>query len=109
MEKKSFTEITFLLSQEFDMNPLLSIKNIAEKAKVAQVALERLSADERQKLLIKMQASLNANRSKVLSENEKDRENAHKKGISKPLQERLQLDAKRFDAMLEGLEAVAMQ
>src|SRR5436309_2005864 len=87
----------------------MNVRQIAQKAKSVARQLAGLDHITRTSLLKQMDDALHAARAHILSENVRDVEHAAKTGLSMPLQDRLKIDGKRFDAMLKGLREVAAQ
>ncbi|MDR2860653.1 MAG: glutamate-5-semialdehyde dehydrogenase [Elusimicrobiota bacterium] len=81
-----------------------SILNQAEQAKKASRALSLLSADAKNNILSAMAAALAKNRKDILFYNEIDVEAAKQTKISAALLDRLTLNEKRIDDMINGIE-----
>lgn len=83
-----------------------NLKTKALLTKEASKALSQASSIQKNECLGNMISSLRENSDYILSENAKDIENGKKNGMSKPLQDRLFLNEKRMDAMIEGLRQI---
>ncbi len=79
----------------------------AKEAKDGARSLAKASSDKKNILLIRMAAALEEMAGRLLEENKKDISVAEKKGLSKPLIERLTLNDKRIKEMSIGLREVA--
>lgn len=77
--------------------------NKAREAKDGAKALAKLSSEEKNVILRKMAESLKNKAKTLIAENQKDLELAKKKGLSKALIDRLNLNQKRIDEMAKGL------
>ena len=75
-------------------------------AKEASYKLANLSADIKNKALDEMAKAISANARDIINENNLDLEIAYKKNIGKALVDRLALDGKRIDGIIEGLRIV---
>lgn len=84
-----------------------TINETGKAALTAKSALARLTAAEKNEILLKSAAALRENSNKIISANEKDIENARANGIKPSLIDRLRLDKSRIDGMAEGLEQVS--
>lgn len=87
----------------------MNIRKTAEDARSGYFALAKLDAKARTQLLHEMHKALSDHKNEILDANLKDVESAEKNGVSKPLLDRLKLDAKRFGDMLNGVLQVAGQ
>jgi glutamate-5-semialdehyde dehydrogenase len=88
----------------------MEVKNImlelAKKVKKASSQLAALSPKDKNRILQKIAEKLEANRELIQSENAKDMKNGKEKGLSSALLDRLLLNDKRIDGMIESLHAV---
>ena len=84
-----------------------TIKETGEAALAAKRELARLSAADKNNILLKCAAALRQNADSVIAANTADTENAKAAGIKPSLTDRLRLDVSRINAMAEGLEQVA--
>ncbi|MCX8030795.1 MAG: glutamate-5-semialdehyde dehydrogenase [Thermodesulfovibrionales bacterium] len=75
----------------------------AKEAKEGARSLARASSKQKNTVLIKMAQALIDSQNILLTENKKDIEQAEKKGLSKPIIERLTLNDKRIKEMADGL------
>ncbi len=82
------------------------IENKCKKAHDAAGHLAVLGTKQKNEALKGIAAALDKARTHILSENKKDIEAGIKKGLSKALIERLTLNDKRIDSMIEGIEQV---
>jgi len=83
------------------------IIEIAENAKAASGALERLKTEVKNNILKGMASEIVKSRARILKANEKDLRRAKKKKLSEALIDRLKLTGKRINAMAETFSAVA--
>jgi len=83
------------------------IENKCKKARDAAGHLAVLGTKQKNEALKWIAVALDKARAHILSENKKDIEAGMKKGLSKALIERLTLNDKRIDSMIEGIEQVA--
>ncbi|WP_297887486.1 glutamate-5-semialdehyde dehydrogenase [Sulfurihydrogenibium sp.] len=89
------------------MEAKIYAEQIAKKAKSTTRKLMSLTTDIKNKTLLKTAQLLDEKRSLILQENQKDLEVAEKKGYSKALLDRLALNDKRIDQMIQVLKDVA--
>ena len=89
------------------MDPRQYAESLARKAKKTTKQLMSLTTDIKNKTLLKTAELLDKKRSIILEENKKDLEAAEKKGYSKALLDRLALNDKRIDQMIQVLKDVA--
>lgn len=89
------------------MDPRQYAESLARKAKKTTKQLMSLTTDIKNKTLLKTAELLDKKRSIILEENKKDLELAEKKGYSKALLDRLALNDKRIDQMIQVLKDVA--
>jgi glutamate-5-semialdehyde dehydrogenase len=80
---------------------------LGRKAKAAAAVLAFTSAEKKHAALIGAAQALDDRRDDILSANALDMAAATTKGISKAFLDRLQLNDKRIDAMIEGLRIIA--
>lgn len=78
----------------------------AKKAAFAAQGLSIIGADIKNAALNTMAVALDNSRDKILKGNKKDVDAAVKKGLSQALIDRLTLNDKRIDSMIEGLKTV---
>ena len=83
------------------------IQSQAKKAKSAMRVLSRSSADVRNHALLAMAESLLNSKDKIQAANRIDLENGEKTQLEAPLMERLLLDDKKIDRMVDNLRQVA--
>ena len=83
------------------------IQSQAKKAKSAMRVLSRSSADIRNNALLAMAESLQDSKDKIQAANRIDLENGEKTGVPAPLMERLLLDDKKIERMVDNLRQVA--
>lgn len=83
------------------------IEELGMRAKAASVTLNRLGQKEKNKGLIACADALIAHTDQILAENEKDVENAVKKGVKASLIDRLKLNRERIAGMADGLRQIA--
>ncbi len=83
------------------------IFNKAMEAKEGAKAIAKESSNKKNTLLLKMAEALKNSTKEILAENKKDIENGKKKGLSNALIDRLTLNEKRIDEMVQGIKEVA--
>jgi len=83
------------------------LETLAKNARTAARSLALLGTEEKNAVLHKMADALLDDCDKICDANALDMENAGKNGMSLSTQDRLRLDAKRIDAMAEGVRDVA--
>ena len=84
-----------------------TMRDIGVRAKAAAAVLAFASADRKHAALIGAAQALDTRRDDILSANALDMAAAENKGISKAFLDRLQLNDRRIDAMIEGLRTIA--
>lgn len=77
------------------------------KARAASRELVKLSTKEKNAILLAMAAGVRKGAKKILAANAKDISAATKKGLAKPMVQRLKLDAKSLEAIARAIEDVA--
>ncbi|WP_297455879.1 glutamate-5-semialdehyde dehydrogenase [Persephonella sp.] len=82
-------------------------ENIAQKAKKSQKFLRQINTDIKNKVLLRAAELLLEKKDILQKENQKDLEKAEKKGYSKALLDRLALNEKRINGMVDVLKEVA--
>lgn len=80
---------------------------VGQQARAASRELARASTEDKNNALMAMASMLDSARPQLLSANSKDIEQAKKNNLEAALVERLILDDKRIDSMIEGLRQVA--
>lgn len=83
------------------------VLDLAKRAKKTVRALSNLTTEIKNKTLLKTAELLIEKKQQIIQENRKDLENAEKKGYSKALLDRLALDEKRINQMVQVLKDVA--
>jgi len=89
------------------MNLQIYAENLARKAKNSQKYLRRLNTEVKNKTLLRAAQLLMEKKEILQEENRKDLEKAQKKGYSKALLDRLTLNEKRINGMVQVLKDVA--
>ncbi|WP_456381534.1 glutamate-5-semialdehyde dehydrogenase [Persephonella sp.] len=89
------------------MNLQMYAENLARKAKNSQKYLRKLNTDVKNKTLLRAAELLIEKKELLQEENRKDLEKAEKKGYSKALLDRLALNEKRINGMVQVLKDVA--
>ena len=84
------------------------IEAMGAKARAASRALVRLSTKEKNAILVAMATGVRKSAKKILTANAKDIAAATKKGLAKPMVQRLKLDAKSLEAIAGAIEDVAL-
>jgi len=82
-------------------------ENISKKAKRSQKDLIKINTDIKNKALIRAAELIIEKKDKIQEENRKDLEKAEKKGYTKALLDRLTLNEKRINGMVQVLKDVA--
>lgn len=91
-------------------NPRTSdIISIAEKAERASKDISHLTAEEKNTILERMAAALDNGRSDILKANAIDIKKAKEQGIRESLIDRLLLNDRRIDQMIESIKIIAEQ
>lgn len=80
---------------------------IGKRAKMASRKLATLQTDLKNEALIRMSEALIKSKESIISENQKDLQNAKRMGLSEAMIDRTALNDKRIYAMAEGLRQVA--
>ena len=83
-----------------------AVLDLAQKAKQASRRLARLSAQEKNDLLLAMADQLELKKKEIRAANEEDLVAARKVGVSGALLDRLDLNEKRFAEMVAGVRQV---
>ena len=83
------------------------MKTFLEDAKLASHVLATLSSKRKIAILQQMAAILEQNHERIIVENQKDLELAHKNNLSSALIDRLLLNPKRIDAMATAIREIA--
>ncbi len=82
------------------------LKDELLKVKIAQKDLELLSKDDRNKILSNIAIALNENKESILKSNEIDIKNAKASGLSNAMIERLTLNEKRINDLIESTNSL---
>jgi glutamate-5-semialdehyde dehydrogenase len=83
------------------------MNQIGQQARAASRLLAKASTKQKNMALFAMAEALENARPRLVEENVKDMENGRAKGLDSALLDRLLLDDKRIDGMIEGLKQVA--
>ncbi|WP_417527864.1 glutamate-5-semialdehyde dehydrogenase [Marinomonas shanghaiensis] len=83
------------------------MSRIGQQARAASRLLAKASTQQKNMALFAMAEALENARPRLISENAKDMDNGRAKGLDSALLDRLLLDNKRIDGMIEGLRQVA--
>lgn len=83
-----------------------ALVNKGRSAKTASRELVKFTTEQKNKALAIIANELDAMRSVIIKENEKDLENGREKGLSKSFLDRLELNDKRIDGMIKVLHDV---
>lgn len=83
------------------------MKRLAQGAQTASRDLALLSRTEKDRLLKEMAGALRSDAARLIRANRKDTAAAEKKGLAKPLVDRLRLDENKIHGMAKGLEEIA--
>ncbi len=92
-----------------EQNPDLHrmIQEMGERAQQAARKMVKLTSKRKNEILLSMAAELELRRDEILAANRKDLELAKAAGLSPAMVDRLTLTDRRFEAMAEGVRAVA--
>jgi glutamate-5-semialdehyde dehydrogenase len=82
------------------------LKEMGMRAKEAATSLSMLSNDEKNRLLDKIAINLKKNEDAILEQNSIDVEAGKLNGLSEGLIDRLRLNSKRIDSMIEGIRTI---
>ncbi|MCL2139352.1 MAG: glutamate-5-semialdehyde dehydrogenase, partial [Treponema sp.] len=85
------------------------MQNIFSSLKQAQAQLAKEKADAKNKALAGAAAAIDADRAKILAANDCDVQKARSGGMKESLVDRLLLNGKRLDGIIEGIEIVIKQ
>jgi len=83
------------------------IETIGKQARQASHALMGLSGDQKNSVLMAMAEALDKHRKSISEKNDKDVEEAHQNGLSDSMVDRLVLNEKRMDTMIQGVRDIA--
>ena len=86
---------------------MTDLKQLGQQAKEASYTLGLMDTRQKNTLLNKMAAAIEANAPRILQANALDLEQAATNGISETMQDRLRLTEERITAMAEGIRQVA--
>lgn len=89
------------------MNNTADLQTMGAQAKEASRSLARLSADEKNSLLLAAADALEAGAQSILEANARDMERAREGGMAPALQDRLALSEERIAAIANGMREVA--
>ena len=87
----------------------LSVRELAEQARVAQRAVAALDADGRRRLISAMADELSVGRGAILAANAEDMARAEAAGTRGAMLDRLRLDDGRIDGIVSALREIAAQ
>ncbi|PAW67478.1 MAG: glutamate-5-semialdehyde dehydrogenase [Verrucomicrobiia bacterium Tous-C4TDCM] len=90
-----------------DAEVFSAVETLARNARAAAHRLSQLTTEQKNAILLAMAAELRARTPEILAANDLDLAAGELKGLSKPMLERLKLDAKKVDAIASGIEQVA--
>ncbi len=80
---------------------------IGRNARIGAKALALATPEQKRTALLTAAGAINAHRKKILAANSKDMEAARTKGISKAFLDRLELNDKRIDGIIEAVQTIA--
>jgi len=86
---------------------MTELEKMGVKAVAVKPVLQRLTAEEKNRVLFRASELLVARAEEIIAANEKDMEAAKQNGMSEGLQDRLRLTQQRIGAMAEGLRQIA--
>ena len=90
-----------------DAEVFSAVETLARNARTAAHRLSQLTTEQKNAILLAMAKELRARTSQILAANDLDLAAGELKGLSKPMLDRLKLDAKKVDAIAGGIEQVA--
>lgn len=82
------------------------MNQIGQQARAASRSLAKASTEQKNDALLAMAKALEVARPRLIEENAKDLKKGQEKGLDAALMDRLRLDDKRIDGMIEGLKQV---
>lgn len=85
----------------------MELVEICQRAKSVKYEVQKLSAEAKNKALIRVADALVSKTDFILEANRKDYDNGLSSGMHQGMLDRLKLDGKRIEAMAEGLKQVA--
>ena len=88
------------------MNVELYMNKLGQKAREASRLVARAETGIKNKALLSMATALDAGRAELIDANRKDLENARQNGLDSAMLDRLEMDNKTIDGMIEGLRQV---
>lgn len=80
--------------------------DIGNKAKISSRELAKLGTKEKNGILLSIKDAISKNRENIIQSNNLDMENGRKNGLSDALLDRLLLDDKRIDGLLDSIDYV---
>eukprot|EP00171_Calliarthron_tuberculosum_P014289 IDg14289t1 len=85
---------------------MLSVAEVAQRARAASRAVQALSAADRERALQFVEDELRARRAEIEEANAADRNGAADRGVENALAKRLNLSGRKYEAMLDGVASV---
>lgn len=85
----------------------VTVREIGERAKKAQVHIAKASSDRKNRILLRLAEELWKRKEEILQYNQRDIDAAKKNGLSAAVIDRLALDEKRIKSMIRSVEEVA--
>jgi glutamate-5-semialdehyde dehydrogenase len=89
------------------MDIRLYIEETARKARAASIALRSVNAEDKNKALGAIADAVNANRRGIIEANKADFENGKKAGLSKAVLDRIFLDDRRINGIVQSVREIA--
>ena len=86
----------------------MTLREQCVQAKKASFILACADGKTRSEALLKMAEALDSGRDKIIAANKKDLASADENGLALPMIERLTLNGKRIDSMIESVKSVAL-
>ncbi len=83
------------------------VKHLAERAKKATNSVRSLNARLKNQVLIELAQEILLSKEQILQENQKDLENGKQKGLSTSLMDRLLLNEKRIEGLVNAVKEIA--
>jgi glutamate-5-semialdehyde dehydrogenase len=92
-----------------EANPSVTeiMADIGRNARIGAKALALATPEQKRTALLTAAGAINAHRKKILAANSKDMEAARTKGIGKAFLDRLELNDKRIDGIIEAVQTIA--
>lgn len=87
----------------------MELKKLTDKLKIASKELVLHTAEQKNKALTAVANAIDAHREEIIAANKKDLDASRAKGMSEALIERMMIDSKRVDGIIESMKIVISQ